>query len=59
MVRSGVINVVSKEGDKKKYTGNIQLRVAPPAPKYWSGKGILDVHDPNSFALRPFFDDAV
>ena len=58
-VRSGVINVVSKEGGKKGYSGNIQVRVAPPAPKYWRGEGILDVHDPNSFALRPFFDDAV
>jgi outer membrane receptor protein involved in Fe transport len=58
-VRSGVINVVSKEGGKKEYSGNIQVRVAPPAPKYWRGEGILDVHDPNSFALRPFFDDEV
>lgn len=58
-VRSGVINIVSKEGDKKGYSGNIQVRIAPPAPKYWRGEGILDVHDPNSFALRPFFDDDV
>jgi outer membrane receptor protein involved in Fe transport len=58
-VRSGIINVVTQEGGKRAYSGNIQIRARPPAPKYWRGKGILDVQDPYSFALRPFFDPAV
>ena len=58
-VRSGVVNVVSKEGSKRGYFGTIQTRISPPAPKYWNGEGILDIHDPNSFVMRPFFDNAV
>lgn len=58
-VRSGIVNIVSKEGNKKGYSGSFQIRYSPPAPKYWRGDGILDVQDPNSFALRPFFDPAV
>lgn len=58
-VRSGIVNIVTKEGNKRGYAGAIQFRYNPPAPKYWRGAGILDVNDPNSFALRPFFDPAV
>lgn len=58
-VRSGIVNIVTKEGDRQRYTGAFQFRYHPPAPKYWRGNGILDVHDPYSFALRPFFDPAV
>jgi outer membrane receptor protein involved in Fe transport len=58
-VRSGIINVVTKEGSRRGYSGSMQFRYNPPAPKYWRGAGILDVQDPNSFALRPFFDPAV
>jgi hypothetical protein len=58
-VRSGVINVVTKEGGMRGYSGSFQIRLSPAAPKYWRGEGIRDVLDPYSFALRPFFDDAV
>jgi outer membrane receptor protein involved in Fe transport len=58
-VRSGIVNVVTREGDRQSYSGNIQVRYSPPAPKYWRGEGILDVLDPYSFALRPYFDDDV
>lgn len=58
-VQSGVVNVVSKEGNRQGYSGNIQVRYSSPSPKYWRGDGILDVHDPYSFALRPFYDPAV
>jgi outer membrane receptor protein involved in Fe transport len=58
-VRSGIINVITREGSKRGYYGSAQVRVSPPAPKYWRGDGTLDVLDPYSFALRPFFDDAV
>jgi outer membrane receptor protein involved in Fe transport len=58
-VRSGIINVVTREGSKRGYYGSIQTRVSPPAPKYWNGDGVLDIHDPNSYIMRPFLDDAV
>ncbi len=58
-VRSGIINVVTKEGNKQTYSGSIQVRMSPPAPKYWNGDGIPDVHDPNSYFMRPFLDPNV
>jgi len=58
-VRSGIVNVVTREGNKQSYSGNLQIRYSPPAPKYWRGEDILDLLDPYSFALRPYFDDAV
>lgn len=58
-VRSGIVNVVTKEGSRKGYFGSIQTRISPPAPKYWRGEGIVDIHDPNSYIMRPFFDPAV
>jgi outer membrane receptor protein involved in Fe transport len=58
-VRSGIINVVTKEGARRGYYGSIQGRMTPAGPKYWTGPGILDVNDPYSWALRPFFDPDV
>ncbi len=58
-VQSGIVHVISKEGSKNIYSGNLQLRYTPPAPKYWDGAGIRDVQDPYSYLLRPFFDPAV
>ena len=58
-VRSGVVNVITKEGARQGYSGGLQVRVLPPGPKYWKAPGVPDVNDPYSFALRPFFDPAV
>jgi outer membrane receptor protein involved in Fe transport len=58
-VRSGVINVITKEGSKRSYSGGIQFRYLPPQAKYWKAPGVVDVTDPYSFALRPFFDPEV
>lgn len=58
-VRSGIINVVTREGDKKNYSGRFQVRVSPPARKYQKVDGVYDIHDPRSFVMRPFFDDDV
>ncbi len=54
-VRSGIVNVVTKEGSKDKYQGTITLKLAPPAPKYFG----ISPYDPNSMWLRPYLDDAV
>ncbi len=58
-VRSGVVNVVTREGGKRNYSGSFQIRISPPAPKYYRGGGIKDLQDPYSYILRPFFDPNV
>jgi len=54
-VRSGIVNVVTKEGSKNRYSGTITLRYSPPAPKYFG----ISPFDPNSMWLRPYLDPAV
>lgn len=59
-VQNGVVNVVTREGDKSKYSGRFQINMRPPGAKYYKGTSdIKDISDPMSYALRPFFDDAV
>jgi outer membrane receptor protein involved in Fe transport len=58
-VQSGVVNVVTNEGKAKGYSGSINIRMTPPARKYYHGNGIPDIQDHNSYWLRPFFDTAV
>jgi hypothetical protein len=58
-VRSGLINVVTKEGAKRGYFGSIQGKMNPAGPRYERYPGCLDVTDPYSWALRPYFDPAV
>ncbi len=58
-VRSGVVNVVTREGGKRGFSGSVQLRMSPPQAKYYKGPGIMDIDDPNSWILRPFFDPNV
>lgn len=54
-VRSGIINVVTKEGTRKAYTASITARLSPPARKYFGES----VFDPKSFWLRPYLDPQV
>jgi outer membrane receptor protein involved in Fe transport len=54
-VRSGVITVVTKEGDPHHYSGTIDYENSPPAAKHF-GKSF---NDPNSYWLRPYLDPAV
>ncbi|MBN1302399.1 MAG: TonB-dependent receptor [Melioribacteraceae bacterium] len=58
-VRSGLINVVTREGDKQRYSGRFEIRYHPPGRKYAKVDGVYDIHDPRSYVLRPFYDDAV
>ncbi|HRR19493.1 MAG TPA: carboxypeptidase regulatory-like domain-containing protein [Ignavibacteriales bacterium] len=55
-IRSGVVNVVTKEGDKQKYNFAMVARIKPPAKKYQMGPGPAD---PMSFYLRPYLDPKV
>lgn len=54
-VRSGIINIVSKEGEINNYYGSIQLKYSPPTPKHFG----ISVFDPNAMWSRPFLDPAV
>ena len=52
--RSGIVNVVTKEGQRK-YQGTLIMKYSPPAAKY-SG---ISPFDPNSMWFRPYLDDDV
>jgi hypothetical protein len=54
-LQSGVISVITKEGNSKTYTFNLNLKYSPPAPKHFG----LSIYDPNSYYMRPWLDDDV
>jgi hypothetical protein len=54
-VRSGLINVVTKDGPRNRYSFDILTRYSPAQRKYF---GMLP-NDPNSYYMRPFLDPAV
>ena len=51
-LRSGIVNVVTKEGPRDRYTGDIIIRYAPPQKKYFG----ISPSDPNSYWMRPYLD---
>lgn len=53
--RSGVVNIVTKEGDKYKYNFAITTQIKPPKPKHFG----MSIYDPMSFWNRPYLDEAV
>lgn len=54
-IRSGLVNVVTKEGDKQKYSVSFLSRYRPAARKNFGDA----VNSPNSYWIRPYIDDAV
>ncbi len=54
-VRSGVVNVVTKEGDRSRYTGNAIIRYSTPAQKHFGHRA----DDTNAYWIRPFIDPDV
>lgn len=54
-VRSGVVNVVMKEGNPSEYHGTVTLKYSPPANKFFG----ISPYDRNSMWLRPYLDDAI
>ncbi len=53
--RSGVVEIVTKEGDKDKYTVSLFTQVSPAANKHFG----MSINDPNSYFMRPYLDDDV
>ncbi|HTY37222.1 MAG TPA: TonB-dependent receptor [Bacteroidota bacterium] len=54
-LRSGVVNVVTKEGARSSYNGTANVWYRPAAPKHFG----ISLYDPNSYFNRPFTDPAV
>ena len=54
-VRSGVVNVVTKEGDPRRYEVDARTRISPPGQKNFG----MAANDPMAYWIRPFTDPAV
>jgi hypothetical protein len=54
-VRSGIVNVVTREGGKDRYSGGITIKASPPAAKQFGPS----VFDRNSMWMKPYLDEAV
>ncbi len=54
-IRSGVISVVTKDGDPNKYSATLTYQHRPPGDKHFGPS----FNDPNSYWLRPYLDPAV
>jgi hypothetical protein len=54
-IRSGVINVVTKEGQRDKYTFSLITRYRGASKKHFG----MSANDPNSYWIRPFIDPDV
>ena len=54
-IRSGLINVITDEGDPKQYGGAITLRYSEPEPKHFGES----LYSPSSYFLRPYLDPDV
>lgn len=54
-IRSGIIHVVTREGNRSRYSGTVTLRYSPVARKNFGPSG----YDPSGYWSRPFLDDDV
>jgi len=54
-VRSGIVNVITKDGDRSRYSGMVNVGYRPAAPKHFG----ISLYDPNSYYNRPYTDPAV
>ncbi len=54
-VRSGLVNIVTKEGSKSVYHGTATFKYSPPQSKSFG----ISPYDKNSMWLRPYLDNAV
>jgi outer membrane receptor protein involved in Fe transport len=54
-VRSGIINVVTKEGNTRNYEGSITVKASPPAAKHFG----ISPYNKNSMWMKSYLDPAV
>ncbi len=53
--RSGVINVITKDGNKERYSGSFILNYQPAGAKQFGPS----IYDPNTYFTRPYMDPEV
>jgi len=54
-IRSGMVNVVTKDGSKTEYNAGITLQYRPPAKKHFGPS----IYNPNTYFTRPYTDPDV
>lgn len=54
-IRSGVVNVTTKEGSRDRYEADVLLRYSPPSKKHFGPAA----NDPSSYWMRPYLDEDV
>ena len=54
-IRSGVVNIITKDGERDRFTGGITFQYRPANPKNFGPS----VYDPNTYFSRPYLDPAV
>jgi outer membrane receptor protein involved in Fe transport len=54
-IRSGVINLVTKEGQPDRYSGSVTVQYRAPGDKHFGPS----IYDPNTYFTRPYTDPAV
>ncbi len=54
-VRSGILNIVTKDGPKDRYEATVTYKYSAPHNKYFG----ISPYDPGSYWLRPYLDPAV
>jgi outer membrane receptor protein involved in Fe transport len=54
-IRSGLFNVVTKEGSEQRYHGSIDARLGLAQQKHRGA----NIYDPNNYYVRPYLDPAV
>ncbi|MFN2372237.1 MAG: carboxypeptidase-like regulatory domain-containing protein [Cyclonatronaceae bacterium] len=54
-VRSGIVNVITKEGQRDRYTADVLVRYTPAFQKHFGPAP----NNPNSYWLRPYLDNDV
>jgi hypothetical protein len=54
-VRSGIVNVTTKEGSPSRYSVGMIARISPPRQKHFG----MSPNDRNSYWIRPYVDPAV
>jgi outer membrane receptor protein involved in Fe transport len=54
-IRSGVVTLVTKEGNRSKYNGSIDIKMMPPTQKYFGES----IYSANSYFLKPYTDPEV
>ncbi|MHB8578788.1 MAG: TonB-dependent receptor [Ignavibacteriaceae bacterium] len=54
-IRSGLVNIVTQDGSKNKYTFKMITEMSPANPKHFG----ISPNDPNSYWIRPYVDGPV